>query len=239
MSAAAENEPDLSWYNPRDYVQQRNCKLDDWYVLLSHRDAFPNPYDYPSLEPDKLDPRELWKAYLDVALPSRYFSQKSRIGTAQSFPRLRTPLEDITPSVRYSDDGERIISVPEVDLFGARVLLLDASAPDEILKRSFSDALKTIRATRRPATRPRGKPTDNFQITEDQLASWAHYSVLAVLDLDLYCCKAICRDRLPHERLCEVVAFAHPGVDAKDWGRRARKKAQEAIKAIPFLLSQL
>ena len=125
----------------------------------------------------------------------------------------------------------------EKQFFDIRVLTMNLRAPDALLKKQFETLLKEQRKRSRLPAKRRGRPSTNFEVTNDHLRSWRQYNVLAVFDLD-FCAQVFGIDPLTHGQLGNLLECDRD-IDPKEWGRAARDKAAEAMQCLDVLAAQI
>jgi hypothetical protein len=127
--------------------------------------------------------------------------------------------------------------------FGTRILRVNPNTPDEALIQAFKEWLQQQRKfDPLPVVMP-GHKGLNVRITDKHLKSWTEYKVLAVIDLD-FCAKVFGVSNLSHEALCDLLLppdcplAKEDSPELRDWGREARRKAEEAKESIDLLIAQ-
>ena len=184
-----------------------------------------------SIEDDRI---QSWNTYLADVLPCNLGVRRPEWYPAT--PTALRPITDITESFGDFDKAGRPADF-EVSFLGARVLIVNAGAPDTDLKNHFDAWLAEQRTQSPLPARRRGRPATNFAITPDHFRSWARYHVLAVLDLDFYA-QVFGIKPLSHEQLGHLLERRFK-FEAKDWGRNARAKAAEAMRCLDVLQAQI
>jgi len=171
-----------------------------------------------------------WADYLKDALPSNHRSLSLHLGAL-------LPLEDITELKAHA--GEELDLNVVNHFFQKRILRIDPSAPDNVLKRAFDKWLQQWRKLNPLSVRRPGRRATNVEITHEHLKSWTTYNVLAVIDLD-FCATVFDVPPLSHEHICDLLLAPERigDVGPKDWGREARSKANEAKKSLELLIAQ-
>jgi hypothetical protein len=232
---------DYPWFNLADYEPRRQFDLRDWAIMLLLRDQLPDYVDrYSQIEDPEFEFKvdEYWLNYLDEALPSKYWSNRSK---KQHEGLLADPvLEDITHLALADGFGNRPISTFAIEYCSARLLQVNALAPDAILIRAFKSWLRNLRKRSPLPFGRRGKPGLNLEITPAHLASWTNYNILAVLDLDRYD-RVKKRKKLSYRKLFEK--FNPEGCQKIDrtpeeWVKEARNKARNALGCLYPLIVQ-
>ena len=119
-----------------------------------------------------------------------------------------------------------------ITTFGSRLLLVDLGASDAILRKQFSSWLIDQRK-KANTVRRRGPKAANFEITSEQLRTWADQKLLPVWDLDFYA-KVFGLSKLTPKTLCDAVDV-NERIDPKEGARATRSKAGDLLKNIEYL----
>ena len=254
MAKRATKPPE--WFRREDYEPARTFDERDWAEMLRRRAEYRiyfrillSPLDGTSPPPP---PTAAWQAawgdYLNDVVPSRYSEHPDRFRLQQNFEvseeiticdvsgfYLRpatSEYEELMISLR--DDLGSTFRRWEQSLL--KLLVVNPYAPDESLKRDFALWLEEIRPMYPIPVQKRGpKPTNiaSTEITPVIIESWKNYNVLAVIDLDIYAV-LFGEEQLSYKAVSDIVAE----FSDKDWGRRARDKAKEALGCAYALMAQ-
>jgi hypothetical protein len=211
------------WFNLDDYRIAREFDDHDWAKMLRCRlswfDAWRDGFlkGVPKAE-------ELWNGYLTEALPSRLDRQRRQAQSEQSY------ILDITDHFRSR--RFRTHYKWSID-FGNRLLLVDPSASDAVLREQFRNWLRLQRREIPNTARRRGPRSANFAITPKLLRTWADGKLLPVWDLDFHA-KVFGLSKLTPDTLCDAVDVDER-IDPKEWARAARSKASGLLRNIEYL----
>jgi hypothetical protein len=118
-----------------------------------------------------------WRGYLAEVLPCNHGAGAEHKGGTT----LPPPIVDSTE--KYSS-GRTPISKFEMQILGTRILVVNPSAPDAVLKKYFEKWLKEQRIRSPLPVKRRKKPSANSEVTNSHLSSWCKYNVLAVRGKD-------------------------------------------------------
>jgi hypothetical protein len=231
---------EYNWFKREDYLPISSFNLADWAAMLQVRCNFEHasaPDRKHHLTPDaakkltftsdeKRRLRPIWDEYLRVALPCNYRKVPPQ---ARTLPLL----EDITAQIARLGKDQAAIH------FGVRFLRVNRLVPDKHLKQAFDNWLRQSRISAPRGVSRRGRPSSNITITSQHLKSWTAYNILGVMDLDV-CATLFGFRRLSHEKLCDYLIDPEKvgDVGPKDWGREARRKAEEAKESLDLLIAQ-
>jgi hypothetical protein len=234
----AEQVP--AWFNLADYAEARNFNVSDWSVMLSHRQLWSQIPNYTRNAPEE-QKAKFWDAYLGDVLPSNIRANRGfSLLRGWDHEGLTTPPPCIADITEECSKGlARVVRglTYEKQFFGTRILTVNMTAPDTVIKQGVADWLREKRERSPFPARRRGKPSANFEITGDHIRSWVEHKILAVLDLDFYA-QIFGIRRLIHQALGDLLQCPF-GIDAKDWGRAARAKAAEAMRCLDVLAAQI
>jgi hypothetical protein len=216
-----------NWFKLADYEETKSFDLFDWHLMLSHRFVW-RIIDLPL---ERLMPRHAtravyWRNYLEDVLPCRLRVNRSSPGWDRDVLFQSPSIEDMTEDYK----GLAEMLPEEVEAFGLRILAVNTSSPDTVLKKHFEEWLKEQRRRSPLPAKRRGRQSANFQITKDILRSWTRHKVLAILDLDFHA-QVFEINRLTHEEVGGLLETSG-NFDPKEWGRAAREKADEAIACV-------
>ena len=212
------------WFNLDDYNIAREFDHHEWAKMLRCRGSWFNAWGDGFLK-GVPEAEELWNGYLTEALPWRLDRQRPQ---AQSDERSYVfDITDAFPSRRFRTRYEWSITT-----FGSRVLFVDPGASDAILRKQFSSWLIDQRK-KANTVRRRGPKAANFEITSEQLRTWADQKLLPVWDLDFYA-KVFGLSKLTPRTLCDAVDV-NVKTDPKEWARATRNKAGDLLKNIEYL----
>ncbi len=248
MPAKRNHPPD--WFKLADYAEANKFNLFDWVPMLSHRYLWNETLSFN--QPMSNEQKAVyWEVYLKDVLPCNIHANRSA-------PTLLGPgwdreavlassriIHDITDEC--SKGLDKILQGPQFEMevlrglkfemeIGTRVLAVNTSAPDTVLKKRFHDWLKKRRKQSPLPAKRRGRPAPNVEITSDHLRGWVQYNVLAVFDLDFYA-QVFGIKPISHEQLGKLLE-CHRDVNAKNWGRDARNKGKEAMQCLNVLVAQ-
>lgn len=232
------NHP-FDWFKLAHYAEAENFNFSDWSVMLSHRQIWRDlNLRYPSKAPDA-EKAKFWDTYLADVLPSNIGeNRKLPIGWDHEGLLTQPPcIADITVESSKGLVGLVQALRYERQFSNIRILTVNMTAPDKGIKQAFADWLREQRRQSPMPARRRGKPSANFEITDDHLKSWARYKVPAVLDLDFYA-QVFGIKPLSHEQLAKLLE-CDDDYDPKEWGRNARAKAAEAMGCVGVLAAQI
>jgi hypothetical protein len=239
---ADQSKPSVfSWFKTEDYIPVGGFKLADWAAMLRIRwnyevqwlskTASLSAAAIDELQKDgPIKADEYWTNYLNDALPRNYSSGVPR-GT------MPPPLQDITALLMKQDNDIYSGLKSVTNFFHDRILRVSPSAPDNALTQAFAEWLQELRKFDPLPVSRRGPHATNVSITDQHLKSWTEYKVLAVIDLD-FCATVFGVSKLSHEALCDLLLPPEKEVGPKDWGREARRKAEEAKESLDLLTAQ-
>jgi hypothetical protein len=215
------------WFKLADYEETKNLDLFDWLYMLSHRWIWRATlqFDQPMSHAKRGD---YWHEYLEDILPCHLPVIRGSPGWDRDLLFQLPPIADITEDC-YKGLAET--KLEEMKVHGPRILAVNTNSPDTVLKKHFEDWLKEQRKRSPLPAKRRGRKSANFQITKDMLRSWTRHKVLAVLDLDFHA-QVFEIYRLTHQQLGDLLKARGKFVDPNEWGRAARKKAEEAIDCV-------
>jgi hypothetical protein len=170
------------WFNRDDYSVVRKFDFPEWEQMITGRRNWLWEWELLKRERIKFDSADFWEAYLTDVSPSKWIENwglrprttlvdRGTVGKADR--ETRKAVIDVTKAFRSKRFRRRI----EWDIaHGARLLLVDARAPDALLQRQFFERVGAAPIKKRGPTAP------NSELTKKTLKEWADGKLLEVWD---------------------------------------------------------
>ena len=216
------------WFRTEDYACVSSFGPAEWFVALEVR----LDYDMAREDMRRDDLNEFWGEYLSRTRPTNV----KNLLASDEFQWIFDPsqaVEEIPLDDFHRDEKATEIRTDMI-WFGKRMLLIDPAASDHMILKEFRDWISAYRELDPLPIRRKGET----RITDIHFRSWHDHRVLACFDIG-YWANVFRIKPVSHEQLCGI-AFdpAYPG-NAKEWGRDARRKKEQAMLSLQTLGLQI